>query len=85
MKVVADVPLGKIDRSILGVSLPDLLEDAGEAWAELHLLRGQRPVGGDIDSRGVLAGRSKMGITAGRRGCGVADEAVLTISLRHAG
>ena len=69
MEGVADVPLRKIDRSILGVSLPDLMEDAGEAWAGLHRLRGQRPAGRDIDSRGVLAVRRKMGIIAGRRGC----------------
>ena len=85
MKGVADVSLGKIYRSILGVSLPDLLEDVGEAWAELHCLRGHRPVGGYIYSRGVLAGRRKIGITAWRRGCGVADEAVLQIGLSPAG
>ena len=82
---VADVPLRKIDRSILGVRLPYLLEDAGEARAELHCLRGHIPVGGDICSRVVLTVRRKMGITAGRRGCGVADEAVLPIGFRHAG
>ena len=85
MKGVADVPLGKIDRSILGVSLPDMLEDAGEARAKLHHLRGHRPVGGDINSRVVLAGRRNKGITTGRRGCRVADEAFLLIGLRHAG
>ena len=85
MEGVADVPLIKIDRSILGVRLPDLLEDAGEARAKLHRLRGHRPVGGDIYSRGVLIGRRKMGITTGRRGCGVADEVVLPIGLRQTG
>ena len=85
MEGVAVVPLRKIDMSILGVSLPDLLEDAGETRAKLHSLRGHEPVGGDIGSMGVLAGRRKMGITTRRRGRGVADEAVLLIGLRHAG
>ena len=85
MEGVADVPLRKIDRSILGVPLPDLLEDAGEARAKLHCLRGHIPVSGDIDSRGVLAGRRNKGTTTGRRSCRVADEAVLPIGLRHDG
>ena len=85
MEGVADVPLRKIDRSILGVCLPDLMEDAGEARAKLHRLRGHRPVGGDINSRVVLAGRRNKEITTGRRGGRVADEAFLLIVLRHAG
>ena len=85
MEGVDDVQIRKIYRSILGVCLPDILEDAGGARAELHHLRHQIPVGEDIYSRGVLAVRRKMGITAGRRGYGVAYEAVLPIGLRHAG
>ena len=65
--------------------MPDLLEDAEEARAKLHHLRGHRPVGGDIDSIGVLSGRRKKGITTERRGCRVADEAVLPMGLMHAG
>ena len=82
MEGVTDVPLRKIDRSILRVSLPDLLEDVWKARAELHCLRGHGPFSADINSSGVLAGRREEGITTGRRGCRVADEVVLPIGLR---
>ena len=83
MKCVTDIPLQEIDRAILRISLPDLLEDAGEVRTKLDRLRCHCPVGGHVDMRGVLARRRKERVTTGRRGCGVKYQPFLLIGLRN--